>query len=386
MSTQRISMLGQAGKFLTNDGQVDSWQPLPAATSATVTAANNGTSLNGTTVELGNIAGATTSVLTSAREIPTAGFNLFMSGTGKFGIGRTASQAPQSLLHVGTGSTTGTVSGTAIILGNPNASANIGNFSVNAGSDNRTVGDFNFAAGQLNNIYVNNGVCFGAANTLGVIGQSLTGTGRESFASGFSNTVRGTNSGATGNQCTVNGNTSFAVGNQCQSSDTGTFSSGNLAISSGAFSLSMGDGTLSSGVRSQSFGLGTISQGQQQMSLGLFNKASGNNSGTFVGNDNLLVIGNGVIATRKNAFSVQFDGTIQMQNNAVAGSLINPNDVTMSAIVFKDNVRFEWDTTLAIWVRKDGQTQFTDNAAAIAGGLPLGAFYRTGDILKVVHP
>lgn len=386
MSTQRTSMLGQAGKFLTNDGQLDSWQPLPVATPATVTAANNGTSLNGTTVELGNIAGATTSVLTSAREIPTAGFNLFMSGTGRLGIGRNANQAPQALLHVGAGSTTGAVSATAIILGTPNASANIGNFSVNAGSDNRTVGNFNFAAGQLNNIYVNNGVTFGAANTLGVIGQDPQTTGRESFAAGFSNTVRGTNSGSIGNQCTVNGNTSFAVGFQCQANDTGTFASGNLAVSSGAFSLSMGDGTLSSGVRSQSFGLGTISQGQQQMSLGLFNKGSGNNSGTFVANDTLLVIGNGIISARKNAFSVQFDGAIQMQNNALAGALIAPNDPTMSAVVFKDNVRFEWNTATSVWIRRDGQLEFADNAAAIAGGLPIGTFYRTGDLLKVVRP
>ncbi|MFH1428403.1 MAG: hypothetical protein ABIH39_01545, partial [Candidatus Margulisiibacteriota bacterium] len=32
-----------------------------------------------------------------------------------------------------------------------------------------------------------------------------------------------------------------------------------------------------------------------------------------------------------------------------------------------------------------GLAEYADNAAAIAGGLTAGAFYRTGDLLKVVH-
>ncbi len=32
-----------------------------------------------------------------------------------------------------------------------------------------------------------------------------------------------------------------------------------------------------------------------------------------------------------------------------------------------------------------GLTEHADNAAAIAAGLTVGAFYRTGDFLKVVH-
>ncbi len=32
-----------------------------------------------------------------------------------------------------------------------------------------------------------------------------------------------------------------------------------------------------------------------------------------------------------------------------------------------------------------GLIEYTDNATALTGGLTIGAFYRTGDILKVVH-
>jgi len=32
-----------------------------------------------------------------------------------------------------------------------------------------------------------------------------------------------------------------------------------------------------------------------------------------------------------------------------------------------------------------GVQEFTDNAAAIAGGLAIGTHYRTGDLLKIVH-
>ncbi len=30
-------------------------------------------------------------------------------------------------------------------------------------------------------------------------------------------------------------------------------------------------------------------------------------------------------------------------------------------------------------------SQYADNATAVAAGLPVGKFYRTGDVLKVVH-
>lgn len=29
--------------------------------------------------------------------------------------------------------------------------------------------------------------------------------------------------------------------------------------------------------------------------------------------------------------------------------------------------------------------EYNDNAGALAGGLPVGSFYRTGDVVKVVH-
>lgn len=32
-----------------------------------------------------------------------------------------------------------------------------------------------------------------------------------------------------------------------------------------------------------------------------------------------------------------------------------------------------------------GFPEYADNAAALSGGLTAGAFYRTGDLLKVVH-
>lgn len=395
MSNQTPPVIGQANKVLSNDGQILTWTTLPAATPATVTAANNGTSLDGTTVVLGNAANGTSATLTSVREIPTGGFGLFTSGTGRFGIGRGANQPPQALLHVGPGNTSGTVGTGAIILGSPNTSANIGEYSLNAGLNNRTVGNYNFATGQLNNIYVNNGAVFGAANTLGITGQDPQGGGRESFAAGFSNTVRGTNSGAIGNQCTVLGGTSFATGFQCQAGDTGTFVAGNLATATGAFSVSMGDVTSSPGIRSQSFGYGTLAQGKEQMVVGSYNIGNGTNAVEFLPSDCRFIVGNGTVVlpegggspviTRKNAFTVQTNGAIQLQNNPAGDPLTTPSNPTMSGIMFRDNIRHEWDTTLAVWVRKDGQAEFADNAAAIAGGLPLGAFYRTGDVLKVVH-
>lgn len=72
---------------------------------ATVTAANNGTSLNGTTVELGNAAGGNAATLLDPREIPFAGqsltfhdnanddFILFQPGAGFMAIARTSTNA-----------------------------------------------------------------------------------------------------------------------------------------------------------------------------------------------------------------------------------------------------------------------------------------------------
>jgi hypothetical protein len=43
----------------------------------------------------------------------------------------------------------------------------------------------------------------------------------------------------------------------------------------------------------------------------------------------------------------------------------------------------DWGIVLSI--ASTGAPEYTDNAAAIAGGLLLGQVYRTGDVLKIVH-
>ena len=51
---------------------------------------------------------------------------------------------------------------------------------------------------------------------------------------------------------------------------------------------------------------------------------------------------------------------------------------------FKDKVGIGTDTPTSK-LQVVGLAEYADNAAALAGGLTIGAFYRTGDLLKVVH-
>ena len=344
MSTQRTSMSGQSGKFLTTDGQTESWAVLPSSTTA-----NNGTSLNGTVVELGNIAGGTSSTLLSNREIPTGGFNLSLSGTGKFGIGRSANQQPQALLHVGTGNTTGVVGSNVTILGTPNATADIGNFSVHTGETNRVVGNWAMATGKSNSIYSSYSFISGTGNTIGTSGQVPDSANFCSFASGYGNTITKDCAFASGNGCQVSGSNSLAFGGGANVSSLSSLGGGTNTTVSGTASVGIGDGANVSGNVSQGFGYGTIAQGMCQLAVGFWNLGQGANRAAPLASDYVFIAGNGTSTTRKNALAVQFDGTIQINNQTGAGVPPNPTNPTMGAITMKNNIYYAWDVTLAVW-------------------------------------
>lgn len=96
-----------------------------------VSTAISGVSKIGNDIVLGNNMGGVSAVLTSNREIPTNGFSLNLSGSGKIGVQRNASQPAQGTIHVGNGNTSGLVGNYSYILSpNISNSQNIGDNTI----------------------------------------------------------------------------------------------------------------------------------------------------------------------------------------------------------------------------------------------------------------
>jgi len=100
---------------------------------------------------------------------------------------------------------------------------------------------------------------------------------------------------------------------------------------------------------SQGFGVSTIAQGMCQLAVGYYNVGQGANRAAPLASDYVFIAGGGTSTVRKNVAAIQFDGTIQINNQTGAGVPPNPTDPTMGAIAMKNNIYYAWDVTLASW-------------------------------------
>lgn len=95
------------------------------------------------------------------------------------------------------------------------------------------------------------------------------------------------------------------------------------------------------------------------------------------GNDGLVVVADGG------------SGVVAISNEATQAGLFAQNTSTGDAAVFLGaNGQAKVDTdgnAIAQNFRAEAIVEYADNAAALLGGLIIGDFYRTGDLLKVVH-
>ena len=168
----------------------------------------------------------------------------------------------------------------------------------------------------------------------------------------------------------------------------------------GSYSVAMGVDPLASGYSSIALGYNSSATGYESAALGGWSPiASGDYSlafgyGPIASGNYSLAFGRWVTAgpsahTYVLGQGVEFDA--RLVNNVTSSLMVgfNSNIPTLfvgpsSGVGTTGNVGIG-TTSPTSKLQVVGLPEYADNAAAIAGGLTIGAFYRTGDILKVVH-
>lgn len=152
----------------------------------------------------------------------------------------------------------------------------------------------------------------------------------------------------------VIGNFAHSEGFNSKALGRASHAEGSYSVSLGEFSHAEGGYTTTLGTGSHAGGFGTIATGDYQTVFGKYNTSANTSS--------LLVVGNGTGDTsRSDVLLVNTTGVTTNGNTIITGK------------------------TITNTLRITGISEYSDNAAAIAGGLVVGDLYRDGDTLKIVH-
>lgn len=99
--------------------------------------------------------------------------------------------------------------------------------------------------------------------------------------------------------------------------------------------------------------------------------------------------GEGVLRNSNGPLKLVPQGT---DNRFIVGGSTNVNSSNWFTVFPSGNARLDGGTTdpgvklyMAGYIVETGVLEYADNAAAVTAGLPVGAHYRTGDLLKIVH-
>ena len=137
-------------------------------------------------------------------------------------------------------------------------------------------------------------------------------TGRNNIANGYSSHVEGVSSQA-------NGHSSHAEGNSTKANGYSSHAEGSSSRANGNSSHAEGCVSFANGSYSHAQNHGTIAAKESQTAIGSFNiedTYSGSLRGKYA-----FIIGNGVVdSIRSNAFTVEWDGNVQMALNTSADS------------------------------------------------------------------
>lgn len=177
-----------------------------------------------------------------------------------------------------------------------------GNASHAEGGGSRATGAQSHAEGSATNATNNSSHAEGAVSTASgatshAEGNNTTASGTSSHSEGSGTTASGNYSHAEGSGSTASGDTSHAEGSGCQSG--------------GSFSHAEGRATYANAECSHAEGYGTSASSSYQHVEGKYNVADSNNKFAFI-------IGNGTLASRHNAFAIDWDGKIYV-NGADTG-------------------------------------------------------------------
>jgi hypothetical protein len=233
----------------------------------------------------------------------------------------------------------------SITLGNANS--NYADYSIMLGSASN-----NSDASRTKSILIGSSIL--AAQNATVIGNDCSSyTADQSIQIG-NNQVR-----TTGNYCINIGNANdVAVGGAVEQIAIGKSNTtnaqrniiiGSLNIAASDGTIMIGEGNTANGGRCHGIGYQTITTGagEDKQAWGTLSVATA---------DRAIAIGRAASSTHTNAVAIGTNVASKMA-----------------------------DTTHVQGLNVNTVSEYADNAAAVAGGLPLGQIYRTGDLLKIVH-
>jgi hypothetical protein len=221
-----------------------------------------------------------------------------------------------------------------------------------------------------------NSAAFGTGNVV---------SGNNSSATGSNNNIVGNTSGAIGNNNTVNNNNAMAIGiDNVVNADKsfvvgeGNVVSGQFASAMGRENIANGENAVAHGISNQTLadysytlGVGNISGAMGSMVFGRYNVLTGGNPTDFiVPNDPFFQLSNGTSPiNRSNIITVLKNGKTGFGN-------MNAPQATIHIL------KTGSDLTPAII---EGCQVYSDNTAATAAGLPVGALYRTATGVLMVR-
>ena len=267
--------------------------------------------------------------------------------------------------------TTGTVSGLVSIV---SSAGNITSY-LSAGSNVainntfQTIASSTFSGSQTQVQLVDTTINLGSGIGIAILssfyiatqqpGQTLLINGQYAHAEGFINIAFGNSSHAEGEGTIAIGNTSHAEGNYTLTTGYGSHAEGSGTEARGYASHAEGENTIAIGNSSHAEGQYTIASADYQTVIGIGNITSSVQGAFIIGNgtpfsysylqSNLLHAGGN---------TVEITGSLD-----VTGSLISRNTTILTQVSESLN--------------------FIDDAAAAAGGVPLGGLYRNGSFIQI---
>ena len=229
-----------------------------------------------------------------------------------------------------------TATGQGTEASNDNATA-MGRDSVASGQQSTAIGDNAQATNQTATAIGLDTLASGQRAV--AIGENTQATAANATAIGKGTTADFSNSTAIGLNTTSSANASTSMGNNTTASGSNSTATGGSTVASGTNSFSGGQSSEANGTGSTAHGMYVTANSLGETTIGLFATEKAGNATTFVGTDRVFTVGNGTDQVNKSdALEILKNGNIIA--NGVLANLYN------------------------------------NDAAAAAGGVPIGGLYR----------
>jgi hypothetical protein len=313
----------------------------------------------------------------------------------------------------------------AFHVGSTNGMATLGDFSTSFGKDTRSEARYSISAGDTSAALERGSVAIGYettangecsvamnhkstanginASALGAMvdangdastafGVHTEANGHFSFVFGDSAVANGQSSVAMASLGTANGHASFTLSGGSTANDQAAFALGRNSLAGGRASFALGEETEANGHFSIASGYRTVANGEGSVAMGNNNRVDGERAmvmgnQSVVTGDNSVAMGYGLSVSSATGFACgQYNedpGTDVLFMVGNGTDAANRNNALI--VLAQGSMGIGTNDPGATALNVQGLPEHADNAAARAAGHTVGAVYRTGDVLKIVH-